>query len=66
MKIQVTISPSQVHQRRLVFDLDDFDISEQDWAMMSKQEQASAICEMVDGLDQPYWVVDDFNEQEIA
>jgi len=62
MTILVTLDVSQ-DSRNVTFDLEDLDITEEDWMELSDKDKKSIIQQAVDNMpEQPYWVVNTFSE----
>lgn len=62
MKITVSLTVSQ-ETNNLTFDLEDLNLTQDDWNNLNESERESAIQKIVDDLpEQPYWVVDTFTE----
>lgn len=62
MKIK-TDSTASRFESKYTFDLDDFDMTEEDWHTLSYLEKRSIIRRAVRELpDQPYWSLESFSE----
>lgn len=64
MKISVTLCPSQSSDHKMI-DLDDLELTEQEWNELDKDAQEEKLNEYLSQLpEQPYWMVDTFREKD--
>jgi len=63
MKISVRYSPSDTGDKRTTIDLDDLELTREQWDQMSNEEREEKIQLYVDGFDQPFYSVDSFEAE---
>jgi len=62
MKIQITLEASETNTSRSV-DIEDLGFTESEWELLPESEKKASIESYVMGLsEQPYWVLDSFEE----
>ena len=62
MKIKTNLTASMFSSVR-TFDLDDLDITEEDWNILSYNDKRTIIKTMIEELpEQPYWTLEKFEE----
>lgn len=62
ISVKLDVSESKGHH---TFDLEDLGVTEQEWNEMSESKKNNIVEKAVFDLpEQPYWMVDSFNEQK--
>lgn len=64
MKISIDMAASQEYGHRKIDLVEDLCISEEDWENMTKKQKEEAINDYLADLpEQPFWMVDSFEEE---
>ncbi len=64
MRIKVRMEASE-RMSFWTFDLEDLNVTQEEWDNLSKDEQQALLQDSLNGLpEQPYWMVDTYTEQE--
>jgi hypothetical protein len=64
MKVYVKLESSQ-DSRSVTLDMEDLGFTKKEWMKLSEEEKKDNIQVAIDNLpDQPFWVAQDFNEED--